>query len=357
MKIVSWNLKNIGQNKLNNQFNAGYLAYGLGNNVLDFMMGLVMGSDRWNAVAGLSTTPADVFTVIELKTGGQRKGFGVTGTCLPTLNAIVNAMNLSALTRYGNNNTYSYTYVVPPVLANTNGPLVTGYHETVGFIYNTVSLTYRTADTLVNDTTGNYILPRTPYGCQFEFVATPGTFMQLIGIHAPPPKGSQATRLRPPIDYCRYLPTSSDGVNNYANMANTMFMGDFNCNPGSSYVSAKRDIHGNNFIIRPFPQLYANGYDSLIPNGTLSSVKTRVAAGAVPPYPQTAYLSDAYDNIILNGPAAALGGGSNELVVNMIGESRNMNAVGTPNLLNTNLRALVNAFNTVSDHLPVVIEW
>ena len=83
MKIVSWNLRNIGNTKLTNTFTQKYLGFGLGNDVADYVAGLVMGSDRWNAVPNLSTNPADIFVVIELKTGGKKKGGAVSGTCIP----------------------------------------------------------------------------------------------------------------------------------------------------------------------------------------------------------------------------------------------------------------------------------
>ena len=56
MKIVSWNLKNIGHRKLVKQMNAIVAAAHYGNNVLDFMMNVVMGRNIWNGT-NLSAVP------------------------------------------------------------------------------------------------------------------------------------------------------------------------------------------------------------------------------------------------------------------------------------------------------------
>jgi hypothetical protein len=72
MKIVIWNLKNIGETKLTNSTNAIMAAKGFGSNVLDFMINLVTGNSIWSSV-NPSLDPADVFVVIELKCGGQAK--------------------------------------------------------------------------------------------------------------------------------------------------------------------------------------------------------------------------------------------------------------------------------------------
>src|SRR5689334_11971369 len=135
MKIVSWNLKNIGQSKLTNAFSPTFNAFGLGNNVIDYITGLVMGATRWNAVASLSTNPADIFVVIELKTGGNQKGKAISGTCLPTLNDITGRLNLIVSKKYPGNPDppYQYDYVIPVII---------GYHETVGIIFNKKQLKF-----------------------------------------------------------------------------------------------------------------------------------------------------------------------------------------------------------------------
>ncbi|WPV64835.1 hypothetical protein [Chitinophaga sp. LS1] len=333
MKIVSWNLKNIGDNKLNNPFSPIFNAFGLGNNVIDYITGLVMGNPCWNAVPNLSTNPADIFVVIELKTGGSQKGKAISGTCLPTLNNIKAKLNTLAKKNYSNNQnpTYEYDYIVPQI---------TGYHETVGILFNTKKLKVLSAQAFRNNTTQNWINPRTPYGAKFQVLNSTDSF-QVVGIHAPPPKGADGVKYRPPINYCTILPTIE-----LATMNNTFIMGDFNCNPASYYN--KEQVGGQQVQVFPFTPGLAT-YITLIPNGTLSSVRTKPANSMQPP---ANYLSDAYDNIIYN---TVLQNGQ-ELVVDLIGKARNMNANNTL-LAGTNLLALVNAYNIVSDHLPVVIEW
>ncbi|ASU33548.1 exonuclease/endonuclease/phosphatase family protein [Mucilaginibacter xinganensis] len=328
MKIVSWNLRNISLNKLGNAFSPTFNAYGLGNNVLDYMVGLVMGTNRWNAIPNLSTNPADVFVMIELKTGGSQKGRAVSGNCLPALNAVTAALNTLVGLRYpGNPNPpYQYNYAVP---------LVIGRNETVGIIFNTVSLALVATNAFRNTTNNNWINPRSPFGAQFRIIANNAVF-QVVGLHAPPPKGGAALKYRPPIDYCRLLPTTAPAA-----LANTFFMGDFNCNPGSTYTN------GGGAAVSPFTGLA--GFTTQIPNGTLSSVRTKVANAYAPP---ANYLSDAYDNIIYNDPIPVAN--VHQLVVDTIGGARNMNVVP---IVYANLTGVLNAYNKVSDHLPVAMEW
>ena len=335
MKIVSWNLKNIGQTKLGNAFSPTFNAFGLGNNVLDYVSGLVMGTTRWNAVANLTTDPADIFVMIELKTGGHQKGRAVSGTCLPTINAVTAQLNVLSNIRYPNPNPPNPW--VPPYVYAYATPVIVGYHETVGIIYNTRTLQLLSTHAFRNNTNQNWINPRTPFGSLFRVIGTQNTF-QVIGIHAPPPKGAQALKYRPPIDYSNFLATTTP-----AGMTNSFFMGDFNCNPASSYTN------GNGVVVVPFTGMV--GFQTFIPNGTLSSVRTKVAGGLNPP---ANYLSDAYDNIMFNDPLVAAN--TQQLVVDMIGQARNMNAIPIVNVANTNLVAVLNAFNKVSDHLPVVIQ-
>jgi hypothetical protein len=337
MKIVAWNLKNIGQSKLTNNFSPTFSAYGLGGNVLSYMTNLVMGSNVWSNVADLSTNPADVFVVIELKTGGSQKGKAVSATCTNTLTQIRNAMNTASNVRYGNLNTYNYAYAIPTI---------TGYHETVGVIYNTRSLTLNNFNVFRNNTNNKWINPRTPGGAQLKITATNDIF-QVIGIHAPPPKGKASIKYRPPIQYCNVLQTIGPAA-----MTNTFYMGDFNCNPGSTY---EKNSGGMLIDVEPFTDLFAQGFKTDIANGDLSSVRTKLAKGQTG---QEQYLSDAYDNIIFNAPLHT--GNSKEVIVDMIGEARNFNAGGNPKVFGTNpatSRAVLSMFNKVSDHLPVVIEW
>lgn len=338
MKIVSWNLKNVGYNKLLKNFTPTFSAYGLGGTVLSYITNLVMGANTWNNIANLSTNPADVFVLIELKTGGNQKGKAISGTCLPTLTAVRNAMNAESLARYGNLNTYNYAYATP---------VITGYHETVGVIYNTVALNLLSFYVFRNNTNQKWINPRTPGGAQFKVKADNSTF-QVVGIHAPPPKGGNPDlKYKPPIQYCNVLQTITP-----AGMSNSFYMGDFNCNPDSTY---EKNNGGMAIDVEPFEDLFNMGYKTNIPNGTLSSVRRKLAAGQTG---EDQYLNDAYDNIIFNKALTTVN--SRETVVDMIGNARNMNAGGTPVVFGTNpatSRSILAMFNKVSDHLPVVIEW
>lgn len=326
MKIISWNLKNVGQTKLAKSFSPGFNALGLGNTVLDYVSRVVMGDAAWNAIPNFSTNPADLFVVVELKSGGRQKGMAVSGTCIPTISALTTQLNAIAQARYPLS--YQYKYVVPAI---------TGYHETVGVIFNTVTLDLDVAQSVRDSTTNRWINPRTPYLAQFTIKSTGSTF-QVVGVHAPPPNGSDAVRFRPPIDFCRKLPTIQA-----AGLANTFLTGDFNCNPADSYTT------GMEAQVQPFAELPA--YITKIPNGTLSRVRTEVARGEAPP---ANYLSGAYDNIMFNAtePAAVT-----ETVVDLIGNARNMSKSPPPNVSETNTTLVLNAYNAVSDHLPVVIEW
>ncbi len=338
MKIVCWNLKNIGQTKLGNAFTNTFTPYGLGNNVLDYMMKLVMGDAAWSnlwGLAGLSNNPADIFVIIELKTGGHNKNQAVSGTCLPTITAITNAMNQVAVTRNINNN-YQYSFATPKI---------TGNHETVGVIFNNLVFNANPATISLRDNNNAYINPRTPF---MASLVEGTTTTKIVGIHAPPVKGGANVRYRPPIDYVRKLgivgeldPTAAVSPTDY------FIMGDFNCNPGSSYTN------GFGVAVTGFNQLLAWNYNSLIPNGTLSSVRTRVAN--VNPQPSN-YLSEAYDNLLYNFSVAP--GGISEYVLDLIGNARNVSQPLNPvALYPNNLVAVLNNYNKVSDHLPMIIEY
>lgn len=121
MKIVSSNLKNIGQRKLAKQMNAIVAIAGYGNNVLDFMMNVVMGRNIWNGT-NLSAAPADLFLMVELKSGGKNKGAAVSGTAVPCMANLLNAMNFIAQNIPALVGNYAY--------AQAPG-MLTGRHESV----------------------------------------------------------------------------------------------------------------------------------------------------------------------------------------------------------------------------------
>lgn len=361
MKIVSWNLKNISENKLANKFTATFISFGLGNNVLDYMVRLVTGNAQWNNITKLTTNPVDVFVIIELKTSGKDKGSPVYGKCVPALKKIVAGMN-TAITSLSKTATYKYAYVVPPD-NDPDGPLIIGDFETVGVIYNTKKLTYVSDAALRNLEKKNYLQKKTPYAVQFK--DSSDTLFQIIGVHAAP---MSSGTYEDPIQYCNQLPFVGDydTNDNYADKANTFFMGDFNCNPGSTYEayktkpgSKKRTLE----TIYPFTGLFAKSYSTHLSNNALSSLKKNIVSGATAPFTEEDYLSDAFDNIIMNGPAGAIATTAKELVVNTVGYARDMTATTKPLLVNSatavygTANCVVTSYNKVSDHLPVAIEW
>ncbi|MCB0429497.1 MAG: hypothetical protein H6585_02525 [Flavobacteriales bacterium] len=322
MKIVSWNLKNIGQTKLGNNFTATIANKGLGNNVGDYINRVVMGNVAWTNI--LTANPADIFIVIELKTGGHQKGKPVSGTCIPTITTITANMN-----NYVNGTAlaanYTYNYVTPQVV---------GYHEAVGIIFNTQRLTFA-GNGVLRDNNNLYINPRTPYGATFTINGTANQ-INVVGIHAPPPSGGANIRFKPPIDFARKVATVPQLAT-----PNSMVSGDYNCDPTSTYTNGFGNQVGWNFA----------GYGTLLAPNTLSSVRNKVANGNPPP---ANYLSDAYDNLLFNFAAPM---GTTQLVADVIANARDMTQNPPTALYPGNLVALVNNYNKVSDHLPVVIEF
>lgn len=317
MKIISWNLKNLGQNKLNNAFTPTFRAYGLGNNVSEYILSVVLGTNRWTNIA--SANAADVFVIIELKTGGSSKNQPANGTAIPTLNALVGAMNV--VMNANPNVHYSYA-----------APLIVGRHESVGVIYN--DRVFNNPQSLVlRDNNNLYINPRSPIRVTLTYVANPMNVLHVIGIHAPPVKGGANIRYRPPIQFLRRAATVPQLAVN-----GSLVMGDFNCAPNSTYNAGMGNV-GWNFV----------GYQTLIPNGTLSSVRNKVVNTL--PQPQN-YLNEPYDNILANNmPMGAV-----ESVMDTIGNARNFSVNPPAPLYPGNLVTTLNNYNRVSDHLPLRLE-
>lgn len=320
MKIISWNLKNIGTNKLPKEFAAVYSAYGLGGSCLDFITKVVTGDTAWDNIQ--SDNPADVFVIIELKSGGNIQGLAGTSSCLVVLPRIVNAMNTIVA---AGADAANYSYAAVP-------PLITGYHETVGIIYNTKALTLKSKSVPPNSTTNKGITPRGPFFANFELTSAAGGSISISGIHAPPPQGSGRLKYRKPIDFNRLL------VNTGIGNGTSFILGDFNCNPGSFYPGA-----GAGTQVKPFTNL--NGFRTNIADGTLSSVRMKLAPANPPP---ANYLSDSFDNILFNMAAVA----TPESVMDLIGNARNMNGAAA-----TDLNTVFTAYKVLSDHLPVIIEY
>lgn len=325
MKIISWNLKNLGFGKLVNPMTPGFAAYGLGNDVMDYVLGVVMGTARWTNFA--TANPADLFIVIELKTGGHLKNTAANGTSIPTMNTLRGTMQAMANAGHGIGGNPNYQYAVVPAL-------VTGRHECVGVIYNTVTLAYN-GNNVLRDNALNYINPRSPYRTQFTEIAT-GTVLDVISIHAPPVSGGAATRYRNPITFLRRAATMPEIAG-----ANVMVTGDYNCDPTATYAGLFGAV-GWNFGV---------AYGTQIPANTLSSVRTKVANANPPP---ANYLSEAYDNLLYNfAPVPPVA----ESVMNTILNSRNMNVVPIVPIYPGNLVATLNNYNKVSDHLPLCWEF
>ena len=324
MKIISWNLKNIGAGKLANAMNPAVAAAGYGNNVGEFIVNVVMANPLWNGVN--TALAADIFLIIELKCGGHNKSFPAVGTCTPCLTMLVNAMN--AVAGPGNLN---YQYASVP-------PLICGYHECVGVIYNHRRLTHN-GSMVLRDNNMNYINPRSPFLANFTVGAGP-VQLNIVGIHAPPPSGGAAVRYRPPIGYCTRLPTVPQLMGIGAPQE-FVIGGDFNSEQANTWNVFGYNRHPFfNFPVPPAPaNMDLTNYATMLPAGTLTSVRNRVDnhQGG-----QLRYLNGAYDNLLFKAAGPPLG----EYAIDLIG---NLAAPGI------GLVATLNNYLRVSDHMPVVI--
>lgn len=322
MKIVSWNIRNVGRSKLTNSFSTTFRSVGLGNNVLDYIINIVMGSSVWGNIN--TTVPADIFVIIELKSGGTRKGDDASGAAEPVLKSIVAAMNTIASGNSSLSPNYDYDYVKPKIV---------GYHESVGVIFNKKSLNY-VSSSIVKDNNNNNILPRTPFQVDFQTVVGSNA-MSIMGIHAPPTSGSGYTLYKDPIQFARTL-SSAPALTGGTNMS---VMGDYNCAPNSVYNSGSGNV-GWSFT----------GYTTSIPNGTLTSVRLSVDNSQLPP---ANYLSAAYDNLLRNFNPT----GVSQNVLDTIGNARNVTVSPATPLYPTNVVMVLNNFNIVSDHLPITMQF
>jgi hypothetical protein len=324
VKIVAWNLKNLGSSKLRNLFNPVITAAGLGNDVGDYIVGVVMGRAVWNNV--VSAALPDLFVVVELVSGGTAKGTAASGTALPTLAWIVGAMNAEANAGFVAPNTNAnYQYASVPCQ-------VIGHHETVGIVYNTRALTYVNSGVVRDDVNNRYFLPRTLFRAEFTDVAA-GTNLNVVGLHAPKPSGTAPNKYRDGIQYANGLTRSTVlDVANQMLPIDTFVMGDFNCDPTYTY--------GN-----PAVAFAMAGYATTLAPVTYSSMRGTIAATNPQP---TNYLSDAFDNLLHAFSNGVPVGGAATSVPDLIG--------GAP-LYPGSLLMLFNNYWRVSDHLPVVFEY
>jgi len=330
MKIINWNLKNVGVTKLNKPLPAKIQVAGLGDTVLEYVTKVVMGDPVWEGV--ISEDPVDVFVVIELICQQTyERGVPAVGSSIRTLELLKNTMNTICDNR-GIEGEYQYDYVEP---------LTIGDHkkgEAIGVIYNERVLTYTDSDVLTEN--GQRINPRSPFLAQFDIIGTDQS-LSIVGIHAPPMNGNDATD---PIKYCNALANIAE----LRNMdGDVLIMGDYNCNPTSTYLNNNRYIGFNNPLIVGFSTL-------LQPSPTLTSVRSYNHANEIEP---ANYLSQAFDNIfhkiedldIANSETKRL-----DLIRYAYDDDNEEYLYDDTFYRNT----LVERFFTlISDHLPVVINY
>ena len=321
MKLMFWNIFKVGSGKLKRKLGAVVASNGLGNNIQDYVVKVALGDAVWSKAT--STTPVDVFVIIEVVSGGYQKDTAGYGSCLRVLQALKAAMNVAV-----GNTAYVYDYVPPKVI---------GTKECVGVIYNTKALTYVSGQA-VRNTAGNFILPRTAFWAKFTRSGKP---LNIVGIHGPTSN-----------------PTSGDYkdavtfTNNLGQVAqfnqsaltpkqDTCIGGDYNCDPLNSY---SKKVNTKTQKITAFADLTtAYNYKITLPNGTLSSVRQGIDSSKTPP---ADYLSQPYDNIVFRLPSQ-----TTDPPVKLV------DLIGKSTIYTTNLVACFNAARVVSDHLPLTISF
>lgn len=325
MKIIAWNLKNIGRSKLTYELTQPVVKAGYGNNVLDYITKVATADTLWSK-SGVVTAPADIFVIIELKSGGDAKGSAVSGAAAPVLTSISNGMNTIAST-WGSSSPFSGKYHWSFVT-----PLVTGYHECVGLIYNDKALTYDGKSSVVlKDVGDKYLGPRTPWAAKLTFAGTTNSLV-VVGIHAPPP-GSGGNGFKDPVSFAVRLSTISAIAQATANKQAVGIMGDFNCTTTDSY----QGLAGK---ISPFTTLFKTyGYSNQIDSTALTSLRATLDNENMKP---DNYLSGAYDNILVNFTG---------------GTGSALDLIGNSAIYDTNLKAVFNNYWKVSDHMPVLSGW
>lgn len=323
MKIMFWNLLNLGNTKLNKGLNQAVIgANGMGNNILDFIVNVSTGQAVWQNAT--SQVPADVFVIVELKSGGTMKGNAGNGACLQVLPRVVQAMNALVDAQH-------YVYASVP-------PLVIGRHEVVGVVYNTRTLN-NPQGSVVRNVQNNFLRPRTPFLVEFNEIAT-NTPLNIVGIHGPtskPASGDFRSAVRYTNNLAKCAAIQQQGNNP---KHRTYIGGDFNVDPLNSYVL------GNNKKRRKilaFSALEAGRYAITLANNTLTSLRRALNNN----YPQPEnYLSQPYDNIPFLMPN-----------VNPLPPVARVDVIGNAPTYAASQRATFNAARKVSDHLPMTIEW
>src|SRR5262249_36252213 len=242
------------------------------------------------------------------------------------LNALKGAFNNATNGQKAN---YRYDFVEP---------LLIGYRETIGVIYNTKALNYVSAAAM-RTTANRFLLPRTAFHASFTVKNTnPLRPLNIVGIHGPT-SNPRTEDYREAVEFTNDL--AEIGQINQAAVnpkQDTCIGGDFNCDPLNSYAlgngTKKKKIAAFDVLDATYQ------YKITLPNGTLTSLKDAVVNGE--------YLSQPYDNIVFRLPSQTKKPPVKR--VNLIG-----NALAP--LPTNNLVALFNAARLVSDHLPVTVEF
>ncbi|MGJ8677870.1 MAG: hypothetical protein ACSHX0_10160 [Akkermansiaceae bacterium] len=361
MKIITWHLDKLNADKIGPDAKASsrldyFNTAGLGGNILSFITKVVSGDEAWSNLwtSGLTAAPADILVVIGVVSGGQAKGTTASGSSdivLPILKAA-----LSAATGK------SYDYIPP---------LVTGYRECVGILYNTETLSYdKKSSGVLKKTTedkGTFLLPRSPFWARLTDKAS-SKALNIIGIHAPPPKGKDDTEYQKPIQYCNSLNDVERVTQKElkSDQERTLVLGDFNCSPVASYKSTEEKGNEAKKVSHlPFTELfktydYGTKLPSVPPTPTppppkvkpenLTTLRKSLDTSKTPP---ASYLDRAHDNILYSHLGTI---SLSSKVLNLIGEARNMNQANTPPLDPTHSFTLAE-YAKISSHLPVVLEF
>lgn len=322
-----WNLLNIGNTKLSKALKVGVIgANGMGNNILDYVTRISAGEQVWQNAT--SNVPADIFVIIELKSGGKQKGGNGNGTCLLVLPRVVAAMN--ALTQ-ARNLQATYVYASVPTL-------IVGSHEVVGVVYNTKVFNNPQSDVL-RTVQNTFLGPRAPFWVTFNVIAN-NTPLNIVGIHGPTSQPA-SENYKNAVSFTNGLATITNIRQENNPRQRTYIGGDFNVDPANSYVSGNGVKKKKIFAFADLTASYA--YNITLPNGTLTSVRRTINNNVNPP---GNYLSQPYDNIVFLMP------GANPLPV-----VQRVNTIGNAPTYQAHQVATFNAAKTVSDHLPMTIEW
>jgi hypothetical protein len=315
LKIIFWNIKFFGSTKLEGDTNQTAKEGGLGNTYQDYIVKVVMGDEKWKKAT--SEVPADIFIIVELKSGGSAKGNEGYGACDRVLPKLVASMNETEPMR-------DYDFVPP---------LLVGWNEVVGVIYDKNSLILDSSEAMQN-ASGEYLRSRTPFRAEFTVKAT-SKKLNVVGIHGP--TSTPPNEYRTAVEYTNAL-ADVNGINQAgARNYDLCVGGDFNCCPNNYYVLSagtkhERDVYAFEVLSTKY------GYKTTLPTPTPTSLKNAIS--------NHEYLSQPYDNIIFQMPSQV--DAPPVAVIDLIGKAPTWPAaeVGTFNVM-----------RDLSDHLPMSIEY